>query len=195
MRIKQAEAIMNLIQVKYGVKKFMDQGGAVMYLPNPIDIIYLVGGEKLDEDLKKSILLIDKDVEFLPEPNFDGVYIDEIQEEILTYLRDNLVNNFESISINKVANVAVFSGVNEEDENIKGFINLLKSLRGHSRTHIIFMDTTSDKKHMLIEGTTKGTFIAQPSSNREAVIGKDDLINLQITLETAYDVNDFINSI
>jgi hypothetical protein len=202
MKIKDAEMAMNIIQVMYpgGLKRFCETGGGIMYVPQPVDIV-LVKHDNLGEEILSkfselpSVEVLNSNVKNF---EFDEEVIEEARETVGLWMAENLSDALKNISgyqITPIANTFVLVGLKMDSPQAEKFESFLKSVPGHALSFIFYSDGNKRVESCVGISTPVHESIVLESAKpkRTVAIGGDDILNLQIALNTAESVEDFLN--
>lgn len=198
MNISAANMIIVIIQSQYegGVRRFLEEGGDMFYLPEPIDKIFVLPGG-LTEDIQSKIssTLGDK-VEFTRGQNFSSSMeiFQQRLEEIANFMDGHKIAGG-TVVLNRVVNTISLPKIRKGSNLAKSLEKFISEMPGHCLSYLIyengFKRLEAKKMRMSPESNT-----GRPE--REQIIGTDDIDNLKIALgllEKEGDFNQFLKQI
>jgi len=197
---KLSTAVMNILQVHYegGLEQFNQDGGQVAIIPVEDKlgvIVYCPDG--IPDELKNTLNgLSEKNdsINFLFPSicNFKDMDDEAIVDIIDVQLRDkSLELKLACIpQINKA--VALFTVLNKsiKDEAIQAFEETLRNTQGIYRGCILCLDGS-----IFIDQSPAVMTPVIQRPDRDTIISKDDILNLNIVLNTTKDINEFIKAL
>ena len=191
MNISAANMIIVIIQSQYegGVRRFLEEGGDMFYLPEPIDKIFVAPGG-LTEDIQNKISsTLGEKVEFRGGLNFgdDVEVFQQRLEDIAQFLNKNKIPAG-SVVFNRVVNTISMPTIRKGSNLAKSLEKLISAMPGHCLSYLIyengFKRLEAERARMAPESNT-----GRPE--REQVISIDDIDNLKIALGLLEKEGDF----
>ncbi len=208
-----------------GMEQFQKDGGAVCYLPEPTDIVYVIH-PNLPEAMKNNLVgMYGPSIKFGTKWNFEGASEEQYRE--IQNVLDDILNQLNlgpvGTSVNPAVLIIAAPNLTKDDKRIEKLVKIISTMPSVERGCIIckngyvpFDGTASDKPFgdfdkigdILDTGIPipEETPAASPSHpitsvsvtgrpKRNKVIGSDDILNLKIALETASTLEEFLQQV
>ena len=200
--VKSMQAV-TYIGTKYqgGIEKFMDDAGAICYLPDPVDLLYVIHPNLSDEIKKGLVGMFGNSVIFGDRWNLEGC-----SEEDYHACQESIDDMLSKIGLGEVAstiNPAVIAitvpDLMKSDRRIESLIESFSRMPQLERGCIICKDgyKTFEGSHerKVKAPAAKAVLTTNQSGrpNRDHRITVDEITNLKIALETCKTMEEFLS--